>query len=125
LPLCISCCRCGRFSSATTAAAARATWHLGVGEVDRWVVTAFCGPLAEIDRFGGDAEEDGDLKVIRAMLERLDLHWGDRELAEHFFVGGLVGMREELQPPRIADDAALRSRRCKRIEKRPDLWVPD
>jgi len=57
--------------------------RLGWGEIDRWVTTAYCGPLAEIDRFGGDAEEDGDLKVIKAMLRRLDLKWGERELAEH------------------------------------------
>jgi hypothetical protein len=56
--------------------------RLGWGEIDRWTVSAFAGPETERDRFG-NADEAGDLEVIKTMLRRLDLHWGERELAEH------------------------------------------
>jgi hypothetical protein len=56
------------------------TRRLGFGEVDRWVCVSYAGPAAELAVYG-DADERGDLEVIKAMLRRLDLHWGDAELA--------------------------------------------
>jgi hypothetical protein len=48
-----------------------------------WTVSAFSGPLAEHIIYGGDAEEDGDLRVIGTMLRRLHLNWSDAELAKY------------------------------------------
>src|SRR5580704_7277267 len=44
--------------------------HFGVGEIECWVVSAFCGPEAELDRFGS-APVTADFDVIEEMARRL------------------------------------------------------
>jgi len=48
--------------------------HFGVGEIECWVVSAFCGPEAELDRFGS-APVTADFDVIEEMARRLGLTW--------------------------------------------------
>jgi hypothetical protein len=56
--------------------------RLSWGEIDRFVMTGYAGPLAERAAFGS-ADERGDLRVIETMLRILDLHWSDAALAEY------------------------------------------
>jgi hypothetical protein len=62
--------------------ATRYARRLGFGEIDRWVCVSYAGPAAELAVYG-DADEAGDLRVIKQMLKALDLHWGADQLAEY------------------------------------------
>lgn len=83
--------------------------RLGWGEIDRFVTVGFAGPLAEA-AVHGDADEDGDLEVIKAMLCRLDLHWDDRELAEYRRMAGLLVEKEQHSIEMLADELLRRQR---------------
>jgi hypothetical protein len=83
------------------------TRRLGWGEIDRWIVSAYSGPLAERAVFG-DADEDGDLKVIRAMLRRLGFDWTAAELAEYRRTAGLLVEREQHSIEVLADELLRR-----------------
>jgi|GEM_PF-3098577 hypothetical protein len=56
--------------------------RLGSAEVAGWTVAAFAGPEAEIAAFG-DADEQGDLLVIKTMLRRRRLNWNDAVLTRY------------------------------------------
>jgi hypothetical protein len=82
--------------------------RLGVAEAIAWTVSALSGPLAEHMIYGGDAEEDGDLRVVAAMLRRLHLNWSDSLLTEYRCKARSLVERERHSIEVLADELLCR-----------------
>ena len=77
--------------------------HFGVGEIECWVVSAFCGPEAELDRFGS-APVTADFDVIEEMARRLGLTWTPNHL-DRFRQRARSLVWEERRSIRVVADA--------------------
>ena len=77
---------------------ARYTRHFGVGKIECWVVSAFCGPEAELDRFGS-APVTADFDVIEEMARRLGgLTWTPPRRSRAAGSGGVPQRRQNATP---------------------------
>jgi hypothetical protein len=82
--------------------------RLGVGEVERWAVSAFAGIEAEVDRFGNAPIEEDQHAIARA-LAALGLDWGEPRL-DGFRERARALVREERRAIGTVAAALLRRR---------------
>jgi hypothetical protein len=71
--------------------------HRGrLAEAERWTITTYAGPAAELDEFGDQRADRGDLIAIANMLEKLQLDWDEDKLADLRHQARLLVKRERL-----------------------------